>query len=281
MAAAQGNPIEHIAEIGPIDIDQFHREFVKAKRPVIMRGGAAHWPAVRNWSFDYIGALRPELPVVLEVGNVMQHSGRIEHATLRDYTDLLQGISSSKHLEGAYLSIFDMFEEIPQLRSDVDFGLLSDRMFHSKMVGWLGPRGTVTGYHADWGHNLFAQIIGVKRFHLVDEAHRDSMYRNRRYDPYSYMSDIDLAAWSPEQQPKYADVPVAVVDLGPGDLMYVPPYWWHHVESLEASVSANNFSFRFIRAAMALVEDRLKRWRTPDDREHNVVAGREPQEEAA
>ena len=32
------------------------------------------------------------------------------------------------------------------------------------------------------------------------------------------------------------------VDLGPGDLLYIPPFWWHRVETLEASIGINTWS---------------------------------------
>lgn len=33
-----------------------------------------------------------------------------------------------------------------------------------------------------------------------------------------------------------------VAEVGPGDMLVVPPYWYHHVETLEESVSINVWS---------------------------------------
>ena len=33
-----------------------------------------------------------------------------------------------------------------------------------------------------------------------------------------------------------------MAEVGPGDMLVVPPYWFHHVETLEESVSINVWS---------------------------------------
>ena len=33
-----------------------------------------------------------------------------------------------------------------------------------------------------------------------------------------------------------------VAEIGPGDMLIVPPFWFHHVETLEESVSVNVWS---------------------------------------
>lgn len=33
-----------------------------------------------------------------------------------------------------------------------------------------------------------------------------------------------------------------IAEVGPGDMLVVPPYWFHHVETLEESVSINIWS---------------------------------------
>ncbi len=269
-----------IDETGPLASNAFGERFLAPRRPVVMRGGAASWRATRHWSFEYIGSLRPDLPVVVEVGNPMQKPGGIERTTLQEYTSGIAHMPVrpepvSGEVEPPYLAVFHMFDEIPELRADVDFGLLRDNTRYTAMVGWLGPAGTVTGYHADWGHNLFAQIRGTKRFHLVPPGSDDVMYPSAKYDSYSHQSNIDLENWDASNYPRYAEASISVVDLGPGDLLYIPPKWWHHVRSLEHSISANAFGYTLWHGLDSLVRDRLRRIRSSNDREHSVTAGRD------
>lgn len=52
-----------------------------------------------------------------------------------------------------------------------------------------------------------------------------------RYDLIQFIGSIDLAV----------DNQVYEVTLEPGDILIVPPKWWHYVESLETSLSVNTW----------------------------------------
>jgi hypothetical protein len=271
--------VQPVHERGPLSRDELYEQFVKPGQAVAIRGGAADWAATKHWTLEYIGSLRPDLPVILEIGNCMQSPGRIEHSTLSHYTDVIipQSDALDQAEDRAYLSIFKLFDEFPDLRADVDFSVLSDGMFFSKLVGWIGPAGTITGYHADWAHNLVGQIVGRKRFTLVPPGNLEFMYPSKRYDRYSNQCHVDIENWDAEEYPRYADAPIVTVDLEPGDMLYLPPLWWHHVKSLDSSITANNFNYRNLATAgKAAVHDRLRRLVASGSREGNAMAERDP-----
>ena len=41
--------------------------------------------------------------------------------------------------------------------------------------------------------------------------------------------------------PSYSAYPV-IAEVGPGDMLVIPPFWFHHVETLAESVSVNVWS---------------------------------------
>lgn len=49
------------------------------------------------------------------------------------------------------------------------------------------------------------------------------------------MSMVSLRNPQIERHPKFREALAAAftAELGPGDAIYIPPLWWHHVESLE------------------------------------------------
>lgn len=130
---------------------------------------------------------------------------------------------------------------------------------------WLGPAGTVSCLHWDRPHNLLCQVVGAKRVLLVDPRHGARVYPHEglmantaRVDPEAAAaaaqpllpSEASVAAATtmtaaPTEAaaaaafPRFAGTPVYVAALGPGDALYIPPRWWHHVRSLSRAFSVS------------------------------------------
>jgi hypothetical protein len=123
---------------------------------------------------------------------------------------------------------------------------------------WLGPPGTVSCLHWDRPHNLLAQVVGCKRVLLVDPRHGGRVYAHpglmgntARVDPEvdgrlpptgaaaatAAAATADGAAAA--TFPRFPGTPLYVATLGPGDALYIPPMWWHHVRALSRSFSVS------------------------------------------
>ncbi len=227
---AHARPLDEVAL--PVSADAF------ADRPFVVRGGADQWAARRRWSFDFFAERGRGVPVVLECGNVMQHATRYRAADLGAYVDAIR--RGGDRPEG-YLSVFEVFARWPELRADVDFGAFAARRPIRFPRAWIGPGGTVTGLHADYPDNLVAQLVGHKTFHLIPPGEGHRLHPGPRYEYGIRMSRVDLLADGPEQWPSMADVPLFRAALAPGDLLYLPGGWWHHVMARTPSISVNCF----------------------------------------
>lgn len=194
------------------------------------------WPAMRTWSFEFFRDLRGA-EICVESGNVMQRTTSFDRMGFATYIDhIIAG-----EAQEAYLSLFEIFSVFPQLKRDVDFGLIATRKLVNEVVGWLGPGGTVTGYHIDWADNLFAQIIGRKRFFLVPLQQTECMYPSAKYDWFSRLSHVDPRVFDGKTHPRFDRAQPQTALLGPGEMCFIPRGWWHYVESLDPSISVNNF----------------------------------------
>ena len=109
-----------------------------------------------------------------------------------------------------------------------------------KLLMWLQSRGNLTPFHYDVREGLLVQIIGRKRF-LFSSPVR-GLQRLRPFSAYSspgdfYATSLGIA----DGGSYYGAVDDAIVydfTIGPGEGVYIPSYWWHHVECLDDSVSA-------------------------------------------
>ncbi|CAK9111919.1 Hypoxia-inducible factor 1-alpha inhibitor (Hypoxia-inducible factor asparagine hydroxylase) [Durusdinium trenchii] len=115
-----------------------------------------------------------------------------------------------------------------------------------KLHLWVGKEGTTTGLHYDVFHNMHVQITGHKRFLLVDADYWDKVYLFPYTHPHSRHSQLDVAEMNvkgafPDLETK--KIPFKFVDLGPGDMLYIPPNMLHRVLPVgkELSISVNGW----------------------------------------
>jgi hypothetical protein len=101
---------------------------------------------------------------------------------------------------------------------------------------WLGNAIT-TPTHLDEWHNIGCVVAGKRRFTLFPPEQIANLY----IGPLDFaptgapMSLVRLHDPDFERFPKFRTALAAAqsAELGPGDAIYIPPLWWHHVESLE------------------------------------------------
>jgi lysine-specific demethylase 8 len=204
--------------------------------PAVFRGLAAEWPAVLTWTPSFLAGLNPDLPVQLVEGNRERTPTRFRTSTLGSFLGGLDRVDDAPPL---YLKEFDVLRQFPQLKAD----LRSDELFPPGSVTsrcvWIGPAGARTGLHYDLLDNFAVQIDGTKRFYVarpgvVEKAGGMSA----KYDLWARLADVDVEALA-----KSSGEPDAffVVDLEPGDVLYVPGGWWHEVVNVTPSILLSGF----------------------------------------
>ena len=110
---------------------------------------------------------------------------------------------------------------------------------------WIASAGTTTAAHYDSYHNFFVQLRGTKRFFLMPPSAAIALYTYPRLHPSYRQTQVDLTMRSNDPRlastfPRMAELvkssrlgtgagklDAMVVDLEPGDVLYVPPYWFH------------------------------------------------------
>jgi hypothetical protein len=105
---------------------------------------------------------------------------------------------------------------------------------------WIGSKGCITPLHFDAWHGVLCQIRGTKRVTLFSPEDTDNMYPRKQVDGMNmHTSELVLEKLDlPDSPSSFADpaymelFPRAkhivpwVVDLAPGDALYIPPFWW-------------------------------------------------------
>lgn len=100
---------------------------------------------------------------------------------------------------------------------------------------WVGNRSTVA-CHYDSYDNLACVVAGRRRFTLYPPAAIGDLYVGP-IDHTLSGQPVSMAAGAPDERayPRFAAAreSAIVVDLEPGDALYLPKLWWHQVEALD------------------------------------------------
>jgi hypoxia-inducible factor 1-alpha inhibitor (HIF hydroxylase) len=108
---------------------------------------------------------------------------------------------------------------------------------------WIGPSGATTHMHYDIFYNFYAQLYGRKRFILFPPTHRPYLYLYPFLHPGAQQSQVNLDAPDYNSFPLFQNARAVEAILEPGDVLYLPPMWFHHVTALDLSFSVSVWTF--------------------------------------
>ncbi len=232
-----------------------YAELLEAGRPVILKGIASDWPLARageksaQSAMDYLRSFYSGKPVVCSAGGP-EMGGRFfyneavtglnfdaRRARLDEVLDRLAahlGDDSAPHF---YVGSTEVDVYLPGLRKDNDLVLI-DPMFEQNppMVGiWLGNR-TIASAHYDMSNNIACNLVGRRRFTLFPPDQTPNLYPGP-LEPTpggQVVSMVNFDAPDFERYPRFRDAleTAEVAELEPGDFLFYPALWWHHVEGL-------------------------------------------------
>lgn len=225
----------------------FRQNFYARNRPVKLLDMVEDWPATHKWTPEYFretyGDQEVEVTAARESDakyeiNLDNHRKQVRFADFIDYVTSEQGNDS-------YLVANNYFFSRSSTRSMLaDIGPLpgyltkKNRAPHTYL--WFGPGGTVTPLHHDTMNILFCQIYGRKKITLISPDESPWLYNEL-----SVYSEVEFENPDLEAYPLFEYVEPIEVVVNPGEILFIPVGWWHHVRSLEPSISVSFTNFAF------------------------------------
>jgi hypothetical protein len=255
------NPPIDIARIAPPSAAAFEADFVRASRPVIVRGAIADWPAMGKWSLAYFRREfgDRQLPIIREQNHSHYDARRglhYERIRFAEYCDLLA--DGKPH--DLYMTV-RVHEALPELFADIGQPVYSAGAPWARSRFWLGAPGTQGPLHRDLPENLYAQIGGRKQFLLLDRRLTRMVHRHAFHSGVPNYSPVDAEQPDLSRFPRFRGAPLLRAVVEPGDLLYIPSLWWHQARSLTMSFAVNLWWLRGPMVAVARLAELYMRLR--------------------
>lgn len=230
--------------------DHLPEGLLEEAKPKVLKGYIAHWPIVRNSLSssskvrEYLNGFYNERPVHVMRGGA-EHKGRLF------YNDDLSGFNFTRTRENLRDVFTQMVEEqqktspetlyvgstaidhiFPGLRNEGDLAFLQSKALVSI---WMGNQSRIAA-HYDAPDNIACVAAGKRRFTLFPPDQIDNLY----IGPLDFTPAGQPASLVDFHQPDFERFPkfkqalehALVAELEPGDAIYIPSMWWHHVEGL-------------------------------------------------
>ena len=218
----------------------------KLTTPVVFKNLVADWPIVAaaqtspSALIDYLKARdsgRPAVTFRQAAGDGKffygddQKSLNFARATipLSLTLDRLAALSGNSESEHIYIQSAPLHDYLPQVETENTLPGIEARPRI-----WIGNRST-TQTHFDLYDNLACMVAGRKRFVLFPPDQTKNLYMGP-FDttiagvPTS-MADIANPDFTTHPHFREALESATVADLEPGDVLFIPYMWWHHVVS--------------------------------------------------
>ncbi len=212
-------------------------------RPVVFRGAVTDWPIVAA-----AGQGTPALVAYLKARDSGRPVETFRQAPDGDGKYFYDGDMAGFNFARAAIPLPAVLDRLGRPGSEpiyVQSALLKDHLpgvkAENRLPGveaepriWIGNR-SKTQIHFDLYDNLACMVAGRKRFVLFPPDQVGNLYMGPFEATVSGVptSMADLENPDFERHPRFAEAlkHATIADLEPGDVLYIPYMWWHHVVS--------------------------------------------------
>ena len=227
----------------------FREEIQPLRQPAVMRGLASDWPAVQAARQSdeavcrYLAGFDAGRPAATFLApphikgefwyadDMRGLNYQVRHAPPTELLQALLALKQEAEPGSFYASAMPVEEHFPDFAKENDTDIVGDGAVPRL---WVGNRATVST-HFDMSENVAVVVAGTRTFTFIPPDQVANVY----VGPFDFtlagppVSMANLRRPDLEKYPRFAEAleQAQTVDLEPGDAVFVPYMWWHHVEA--------------------------------------------------
>jgi ribosomal protein L16 Arg81 hydroxylase len=220
--------IKAVPRVAQIDEKSFLKTYKTQNQPVIIENLSRQWPAHGKWTVDYLCSVVGDKQVPLyggqeAKGHKHQHA-HVEQMTFRQFIQTLEQGNNKLRM-----FFYNILQQAPALMKDFSFPKIGLHLFKKLPVLFFGGKGAKVQMHfdIDWADLLLCHFGGKKRVYLFGPEQSKFLY----HVPYSFSAIFEVDIDQPDYQrfPALQNAHGFMAELAHGDVLYIPPGFWHYV----------------------------------------------------
>ncbi|AMQ00670.1 Cupin [Pedobacter cryoconitis] len=223
--------------VDDISKEDFEKNYLNARRPLVIKNMAKNWPAYEKWSMDYMKTVVGDRLVPLYDSSKADPSKPINAAATEmkfaDYIDLIKTTPTDLRI-----FLFDPIKQAPKLLNDyIAPKDLMGGFLDSYPNMFFGGKGSVTFLHydIDMAHIFHTHFNGRKHVILFENKWKERLYQIP-YATYA-LEDYDIENPDFDKFPALKGVKGIEAYLEHGDTLFMPTGYWHWMKYLDGSFS--------------------------------------------
>jgi hypothetical protein len=223
--------------VDDISKEDFEKNYLNARRPLIIKNMAKTWPAYEKWSMDYMKTVVGDKLVPLYDSSKADPSKPINASAAEmkfgDYIDLIKSKPTDLRI-----FLFDPIKQAPKLLEDyIAPKNLMGGFLDSYPNMFFGGKGSVTFLHydIDMAHIFHTHFNGRKHVILFENKWKERLYQIP-YATYA-LEDYDVENPDFNKFPALKGVKGIEAYLEHGDTLFMPTGYWHWMKYLDGSFS--------------------------------------------
>ena len=236
------------------DWDRFRRDYVARGKPVLITGVADRWRACSHWTPEYLKQTAGD--AVVEVAYHEDGDHGVGHSYFREAVtrmgwraamraiapqggqrknltlgELLDRLTADPPDTRCFLHTCNLDVVLPQLLPDLDHDGWVRQQPGVRPLIFLG-RDTFTAQHYHGAEeSLVSLIVGKKRVMMFSPDQIPLLHPYPWHTPMLNLSQLDVRAPDYRRFPRFRRAKPIIVDMVPGDMLFIPVQWFHSVKS--------------------------------------------------
>jgi len=202
--------------------------------PFIITDVVSSWKAFKNWTLESLTERFGSQRITCMYSSNKQSASFLQQVNRRKSMSFAEFL---KHAYGKdeddnmyYLRIDAATKLFKEMSSDFFIPpLLPDYNPDASGI-WIGQRPNLTPFHYDWWHSFLSQISGRKKFVLIHPLESGFLQKNWKKEARYWLESAPKIGEEKKLQSFHTCI---TGTLEPGEMLYIPPYWFHQIETID------------------------------------------------